>query len=94
MNLSTSANRRLLSSVHKLLREDDDRARDVAADRVYAQLLDVESMKILADVQQIMNGNDSAAEKLRAIADILLDAQDDEDEDAATKVQLAPRSSD
>jgi hypothetical protein len=85
--------RRLYKSAHHRLREDAETEAKEIATREYERLLDLEAVKILSQVTLIVNGNETACAKLEALCELLLTYDDDdEQENAVTKVEVKPKT--
>jgi hypothetical protein len=92
-DLTTSSMRRLYRSAHHRLREDAEAEAKEIATREYERLLDLEAVKILSQVTLIVNGNETACAKLEALCQLLLTYDDDdEQENAVTKVEVKPKT--
>jgi hypothetical protein len=91
--LTTSSMLSLYSAAHNRLREDAESEAKEIANREYERLLDLEAVKILSQVTLIVNGNDTACGKLEELCALLLTYDDDdEQENAATEVDVKPKT--
>jgi hypothetical protein len=92
--LATSANMRIVYEVRKILREDAEKWDDLAKQRTYERLLEIESLKIVTELLDVLQSDDSASSKISQCADILMLPVDDEGEgeDDDDDVQLGGRT--
>jgi hypothetical protein len=90
-DLTNKTHYSLISAVRKTLGEDARAESQETANREYERLLDLEAVKILSQVTLVVNGNETATEKLEALCALLF-TYDDEDENTATKVDVKPKT--